>query len=78
MKHSPKKYTNRMFNGLIEMAITNAYNIYRYHHTIEESSAHGFRHEFMCDLSRRMLEIADELANSGRRRTAGNEAENRS
>jgi len=62
-----------MFCGLNEMAITNAYNIYRYHHTIEESSAHGFRNQFMCDLSRRMVEVA-EL--SGRSRSAGNPVEN--
>ena len=62
-----------MFGGLNEMAITNAYNMYRCHHTIEESSAHGFRNEFMCDLTRRMVEVAEE---SGRSRSAVNPANN--
>ena len=54
------------------MATTNAYNIYRFNKTVVEASAHGFHHEFHCDLVRGILDFVDE---SRRKRSAGPIAE---
>ena len=40
MKHSAKKYTNRIFNGFDEFATTNAYNMYR-HLNPKHAEDHG-------------------------------------
>ena len=69
MKHSGKKYTNRIFTGLDEFAETNAYNIYRHHHKLL-SNDHGFHLKFKCNLVRGILEYTSE---NGRNRSAVNE-----
>jgi hypothetical protein len=69
LKHSAKKYTDRMFSGLNEFATTNSYNVYRYNKTIVETSAHGFRHQFHCDLARQIMDFVN---NSRRSRSAVN------
>ena len=64
MSHGSSKWTHRMFDGLNEIAITNAYNIYRVLNP-NDANKHYFRYKFEADLANAMCsynasnEIAD-------------------
>ena len=55
MDHSSKKWTIRVFLGMIDIAYANAYNIYRMHQ-LTNTDQHGFKYKYECDLARAMCD----------------------